>query len=86
MRFDGNRSLRNLKFYFEIEIFSEYKVSVLVGGLTPPSWVQIFLRDGNFSKWVSLKKTHQYLQNEWLNHTSGTIETKLSPISEKQCV
>ena len=37
MRFDGNRSLRNLKFYFEIEIFSQCKVSVLVGGLTPPN-------------------------------------------------
>ena len=36
MRFDGNRSLRNSKFYFEIEIFSHYKVYVLVGGLTPP--------------------------------------------------
>ena len=35
MRLDENRSLRNLKFYFEIEIFSQYKVSVLVGGLTP---------------------------------------------------
>ena len=34
MRFDGNRSLQNLKFYFEIEIFSQCKVSVLVGGLT----------------------------------------------------
>ena len=36
MRFDGNRSLRNLKFYFEIEIFSQYKVSVLVRGASPP--------------------------------------------------
>ena len=35
MRLDGNRSLRNLKFYFEIEIFSQYKDSVLEGGLTP---------------------------------------------------
>ena len=34
MRFDANRSLRNLKFYFEIEIISQYKVSVLVGNLT----------------------------------------------------
>ena len=33
MRFDGNLSLRNLKLHFEIEIFSLYKVSVLVGGL-----------------------------------------------------
>ena len=31
MRFDGNRSLRNLKFYFEIELFSQYKVSILFG-------------------------------------------------------
>ena len=36
MRFDGNRSLRNLKFCFEIEIFNQYKVSVLVGDLTAP--------------------------------------------------
>ena len=36
MRFDRNRSLRNLKFYFEIEIFSQYNVSVLVGSLTSP--------------------------------------------------
>ena len=36
MRFGENRSLRNLKFYFEIEMFSQYKASVLVGGLTPP--------------------------------------------------
>ena len=36
MRFDRNRSLRNLKFFFEIEIFSQYKISVLVGSLTPP--------------------------------------------------
>ena len=41
MRFDGNWSLRNLKFYFEIEIFSQYKDSFLVGGLTPPPWGQI---------------------------------------------
>ena len=37
MRFDGNRSLRNLKFQFEMEIFSQYKVSVFVGDLTPPA-------------------------------------------------
>ena len=36
MRFDGNRSLQNLKFYFDLEIFNQYKVSVLVWGLTPP--------------------------------------------------
>ena len=36
MRLDGNRSLRNLKFFFEIEAFSQYKVSVLVGGPPPP--------------------------------------------------
>ena len=35
MRLDGN-SLRNFKFYFEIEIFSQYKASNLFGGLTPP--------------------------------------------------
>ena len=36
MRFVANRSLRNLKFYFEIEIFSQYKISALIGCLTPP--------------------------------------------------
>ena len=41
MRLDGNRSLRNLKFYFEIEIFSQYKVSVLIGGLIHPPAVVV---------------------------------------------
>ena len=56
MRLDGNRSLRNLKFYFEIEIFSQYKVSVLVGGLTRPSVGGIYplgmviFQDGYLSK------------------------------------
>ena len=36
MRFDGNQSLHSLKFYFQIEIVSQYKVSVLVGDLTLP--------------------------------------------------
>ena len=51
MRLDGNRSLRNLKFYFEIEIFSQYKVSVLVGGPGGkyPLGMVIF-QDGYFSK------------------------------------
>ena len=48
MRLDGNQSLRNLKFYFEIEIFSQYKVIVLVGGLTLAPWGQIPRRDGYF--------------------------------------
>ena len=55
MRFDGNRSLRNLKFYFEIEIFSQYKASVLVGGLSPPPGGKyplgmIIFQDGYLSK------------------------------------
>ena len=54
MRLDGNRSLRNLKSYFGIEIFSQCKVSVLVGGLIPPKG-KISPRDGDFSKWVSFK-------------------------------
>ena len=55
MRLDGNRSLRNSKFYFEIEIFSQYKVYVLVGGLIPllrgkyPLGMVIF-QDGYLSK------------------------------------
>ena len=64
MRFEGKRSLRNLKFYFEIEIFSQYKVSVLVGGLTPlpegkyPLGVVIF-QDGYLSKeLISTSKTN----------------------------
>ena len=36
MRFDGNKSLPNLKFHFAIEIFNQFKVCVLVGSLTPP--------------------------------------------------
>ena len=60
MRFDGNRSLRNLKFYFEIEIFSQYKVSVLVGDLTPPPppvgkypLEMVIFQDGYLSKELS---------------------------------
>ena len=37
MRLDGNQSLQNFKFCFEIEMFSQYKAFVLVGDLTPPS-------------------------------------------------
>ena len=55
MRFDGNQSLQNLKFYIEIEIFSQYKVSILVG--PPLPWCQIPPRDGNFSRLVSFKRT-----------------------------
>ena len=66
MRYDGNQSLRNLKFYFEIEIFSQYKASVLVGGLTPTPppegkyslWMVIF-QDGYLSKeLISTSKTN----------------------------
>ena len=64
MRFNGNRSLQNLKFYFEIEIFNQYKVSVLVGGLTPstsgkyPLGMVIF-RNGYLSKeLISTSKTN----------------------------
>ena len=65
MRFDGNRSLRNLKFYFEIEIFSQCKVSVLVGGLTPPPLGtniplgMVIFQDGYLSKeLISTSKTN----------------------------
>ena len=64
MRLDGNRSLRNLKFYFEIEIFSQYKVFVLVGGLTPPSGGKyplemVIFEDGYLSKeLISTSKTN----------------------------
>ena len=61
MRFDGNGSLRNLKFYFEIEIFSQYKVSVLLlfycYGLTSPPPLRgkyllgmVIFQDGYLSK------------------------------------
>ena len=78
MRFDRNRSLRNLKFSFEIEIFSQYQ-SVPRGGEYPLGMV--IFQDGYLSKeLMSTSKTN-----------SSTIhleqfETKLSPISEKQCV
>ena len=76
MRFDGNRSLRNLKFYFEIKIFSQYKVSVLVGGgLTPlvgtntPLGMVIF-QDGYLSKeLISTSK----MVSLWLNQICGTV-------------
>ena len=43
MRFDGNRSLRNLKFYIETEVFSQYKFSISVGALTPLTSVYKYL-------------------------------------------
>ena len=78
MRFDGNRSLLNLKFYFEIEIFSQYEVFVLLRGLTSPPRRKyplgmVNFQDGYLSKdMISASKTN-----------GGTIyleqfETKLS--------
>ena len=64
MRFDGNRSLRQLKFYFEIEIFSQYKVSVLVGASLPPGGSKyplgmVNFQDGYLSKeLISTSKTN----------------------------
>ena len=64
MKFDGNRSLRNLKFYFEIEIFSQYKISVLVRGLTPSSRGKyplgmIIFQDGYLPKeFINTSKTN----------------------------
>ena len=64
MRFDGNRSLRNLKFYFKIEIFSQYKVSVLIRVLTPPPGGKyplgmVIFQDGYLSKeFISTSKTN----------------------------
>ena len=54
MKFDGNQSLRNLKFSFEKEILGQYKVPALVGGLTAfrgkyPLEIIIF-EDGYLSK------------------------------------
>ena len=63
MRFDVNLSLRNLKFYFEIEIFSQYKISVLLGSSHPlggkyPLGMVIF-QDGCHSKeLISTSKTN----------------------------
>ena len=78
MRFDGNRSLRNLNFFFEIEIFRQYKVSVFVGGLTPspgskyPLGMRIFL-DGYLSReLISTSKP-----NGWTLYLEQ-FETKLS--------
>ena len=61
--FDGNQSLRILKFYFEIEIFSQYKVSALVGA-SLTLWEQtplgmVIFQDGYFSKeLISTSKTN----------------------------
>ena len=72
MKFDGNQSLRNLKFYLETETFSQYKVSVLVAGLTPPGSKyplgMVIFQDGYLSK-----KIISTSKNERLNHISGTI-------------
>ena len=86
MRFDGNRSLRNLKSYFEIEIFSQYKINILVGGLPPGPGGKyllgmVFFQDRYLSKeLISTSKT-----NDWTIHLEQ-FGTKLSPINEKQCV
>ena len=64
MKFDGNWSLWNLKFYFEIGIFSQYKVSVLVGGPhSPPpgkhTLGMVIFQDGYLSKeLISITKTN----------------------------
>ena len=68
MRFDRNRSLRNLKFYFEMEIFRRYKVSVLVGGLIPPCGQipleMVIFQGGYISKeLINTSKT-----NGWIMH------------------
>ena len=52
MKFDGKR---NLKFYFEIEIFCQHKISVSVGGVALPPGGKyllgmIIFQDGNLSK------------------------------------
>ena len=78
MRFDGNGSFRNLKFLFEIEIFSQHKVSVLLGGFTSPpggkySLEMLFFQDGYLSKeLISPSKT-----NGWTIYLEQH-ETKLS--------
>ena len=64
MGLDRNLSLRNLKFYIEIEIFSQYKVSVLVRGHIPPPGGKyplgmVKFRAGLFSKeLISTSKTN----------------------------
>ena len=64
MRFNKNRSLRNSKFFFEIEIFSQYKVFVLEGVITPPPGSKFSLRmvifsDGYLSKdLICISKTN----------------------------
>ena len=78
MRFNGNRSLQNLKFYFEIEIFSHYKVSALVENLTSPQFggkyplVMTIFQDGYLSKELS-----------FASNCPGQFEAKLLLISEK---
>ena len=64
MRSYGNRTLQNLKFYIEIEIFSEYKVSVSVMDLTSPLGGKyplgmLIFEDGYLSKkLISTSKTN----------------------------
>ena len=72
MRLDGNLLLRNFKFYFEIEICSQYKVSVLVGSHTHPGGKyphgMVIFQDGYLSKdLISTSKTSD------LHYISGTI-------------
>ena len=61
MRLDRNQSLRNLKFYFEMEIFNQYKTSVLIGSLTWGKYPleMVIFQDGYLSKeLISTSKTN----------------------------
>ena len=61
---DENRPLQNLKFYFETEIFSQYKVYVLEGVFAPPLGSKyplgmIIFQDGYLSKeLISISETN----------------------------
>ena len=54
--FDEKRSLRNLKFCFEIEISSKYKVSILVGSFTFSPGGKYLLGMTIFKDWYTSKE------------------------------
>ena len=57
--------------------FYEISLSTFIKNSYSPSWRQIPPRDNNFSVWVSFKRNHQYLWNEWLNPVSEIVWNKI---------
>ena len=83
MRFDRNRLLGNLKFYFEIEVISQFKVSILVGGLTLPPGGKYPLGMVIFQDWYPSKKKLVGIDWSLLSASSYTYTHCFSLIGAK---